>query len=299
MSRLQLSPLGRLLPPSWAERILNRRAGLDLLSLLADCFVSYGPDPAGLEPARARRTLFVVDRIICRYFRMTVIGGDNLPQGRALIVGCHSGGLPWDAACLVVAICRATGRFSRNAGDRILGRFAAVERFLATRGAVVIADPPRLEALLARDELVVLFPGGAKDMTRPIWERYVVKPHRGFAPGHGGYIRIALRTQSPIVPVAIVGAEETHVTLANLAPLARLLALPYLPVFLSPFPLPARIYIRFGAPIRLAAPADAATDQATVDRLNAEVRGSLQALIDDTRRRRRGIYCSSYDGATD
>jgi 1-acyl-sn-glycerol-3-phosphate acyltransferase len=295
MPHLRLSALGRLLPQAWAERALAWPRGLDLASLLADCFVSYAPDSAGFEPARTRRALFMVDRIVCRYFRMTVIGGDNLPRGRALIIGCHSGGLPWDAACLVVAIHRATGRFSRNAGDRIFARFAGVERFLAARGALV-GDPARLEALLAGDELVVLFPGGAKDMTRPIWERYRVKPHRGFAPGRGGYIRLALRTQSPIVPVAIVGAEETHVVLANLTPLARALALPYVPLFLSPVPLPARIYVRFGEPIRLAATADAADDQDAVDRLNAEVRQSLQALIDDTRRRRRGIYWSWFDG---
>jgi 1-acyl-sn-glycerol-3-phosphate acyltransferase len=288
-----------LLPQSWAETVLALPRGLDLASLLTDCFVSYAPDSAGFDPARARRALFMVDRTVCRYFRMTVIGGNNLPQdGRALIIGCHSGPLPWDAACLVVAVYRTTGRFSRNAGDRIFARFAGVERFLATRGALV-GDPARLEALLARDEMVVLFPGGAKDMTRPIWERYRVKPHRGFAPRRGGYIRLALRTQSPIVPVAIVGAEETHIMLANLAPLAHLLALPYAPVFLSPAPLPARIYVRFGEPIRLAAAADAADDQDTVDRLNTEVRQSLQTLIDDTRRRRRGIYWSSFDADSD
>jgi 1-acyl-sn-glycerol-3-phosphate acyltransferase len=298
MLRPRLSALGRALPRSWSEAILARPRGLDLPSLLADCFVSYTPDAAGFDPARARRALFMVDQLVCRYFRMTVIGGHNLPPGRALIIGCHSGGLPWDAACLVVAIQRATRRFSRNAGDRIFGRFAAVERFLGARGAV-IGDPSQLEALLAQDELVVLFPGGAKDMTRPIWERYRVKPHRGFAPGRGGYIRLALRTRSPIVPVAIVGAEETHLLLANLAPVARLLALPYVPLFLSPLPLPARIYVRFGAPIRLAATPEAAADQETVDRLNVEVRHGLQALIDDTRRRRRGIYWSSYDGEID
>jgi 1-acyl-sn-glycerol-3-phosphate acyltransferase len=296
MLRPHLSALAQALPASWGRAILERPRGLDLLSLLADLAVSYTPDPEGLDPVRARRSLYLVDQTVCRYFRMTTIGGNNLPRGRGLIVGCHAGGVPWDAACLVVAIYRATRRFSRNAGDRIFGRFAAVERYLAARGAIV-GDPQRLEAFLARDEMVVLFPGGAKDMTRPFWERYRVKPHRGFAPGRGGYVKLALRTQSPIIPVAIVGAEEIHILLANLAPLARLLGLPYAPLLLSPLPLPARIYIRFGEPIRLDAPREAAGHQPTVDRLNGEVRTTLQALIEDTRRRRRGIYCSGFDGA--
>jgi 1-acyl-sn-glycerol-3-phosphate acyltransferase len=289
----RLSALARALPASWGRAILARTRGLDLLSLLADCLVSYPADPEGLDPARAKRWLFMLDRTMCRYFRMTVIGAENLPPGRALVIGCHSGGLPWDAACLVVAIYRATGRLSRNAADRIFGRVGAVARFLAATGALV-GDFGRLEASLARGEMVVLFPGGAKDMTRPIWERYQVKPHRGFAPGRGGYVKLALRTRSPIVPVAIVGAEETHVVLADIAPLARLLGVPYFPVFLSPVPLPARIYVRFGEPIRLDAPPDAAADQPTVNHLNDALRGALQTLIDDTRRRRRGVYWSSF-----
>jgi hypothetical protein len=72
---------------------------------------------------------------------------------------------------------------------------------------------------------------------------------------------------------------------------------PYFPIVASIFPLPARVYVRFGEPIRLGAPPEAAGDQAVVDRLNARVRGALQALIDDTVRRRRGIYWSSFEPA--
>ena len=295
MSNPRLTSLGRTLPQSWQQALVARARGLDPLGLIADLFLSYPRDADGLDPVLARRSFYLVQETVCRYFRMQVIGAENIPPGRSMIIGCHSGVVAWDAACLVVALYRATGRFSRNAGDRFFGRFAAVERFLGARGAVV-GEASRLESFLRRDEMVVLFPGGAMDMTRPIWERYRVKPHRGFAPGRGGYVKIALRTQTPIVPVAIVGAEEIHLTLGNLAPLARILGLPFLCLVLSPFPLPSRIYIRFGEPLHLAAPPEAASDQETVDRLNEEVRAALQRLIDDTRAHRRGIYWSSYDG---
>jgi 1-acyl-sn-glycerol-3-phosphate acyltransferase len=288
--------LARALPPRWQKVLLARAQGLDAGALVADLLLTYPTDDRGFDPARTRRSFFLVERTICRYFRLQVLGAGRIPPGRALVIGCHSGVLPWDAACLVTALYRHTGRFPRAAGHALWGAFAPVARFLAARG-VVLGSAAELEALLRREELVVLFPGGAEDMRRPIWrERYLVKPHKGFARGRGGYVKMALRTRTPIVPVAIIGAEEVHGLLADVRPVARLLRFPYFPIVLSTLPLPARIYIRFGEPIRLEAPPAAAEDQAVVDRLNIRVRRTLQALIDDTVRHRRGIFWSSYEG---
>ena len=291
----RLSPLGRALPVVWQDALVAQARGLGPAALLADLILSYPPDPYGLDPARAKQSFFLVEQTIGRYFRLQVMGAERIPPGRALVIGRHSGVLPWDAACLVPAIYRHTGRFSRNAGDALWGRFAPVARYLAARG-VVLGPAAELEELLRQDEIVLLFHGGVADMQLPVWERYRVKPHKGFAPGRGGYIKIALRARSPIVPVAIVGAEEIHMLVANIQPLARLLGWPYFPVVVSVPPLPARIYIRFGEPLHLDAPPEAAEDQNLVHALNDRVRASLQALIDDTRRHRRGIYWSAYEG---
>jgi 1-acyl-sn-glycerol-3-phosphate acyltransferase len=286
--------LGRLLPAAWQEALRDVARGFSLPGLLADLLLTY-PSDGGFDPVTTKRWFWAVDQTICRYFRTTVLGAGHIPPGRALIIGCHSGVLPWDAATLVVAIRKHTGRFSRHIGDRLFAVAATIEQFLTTRG-VVIGTPQALERLLANDEIVVLFPGGARDMTRPIWERYAVRPHAGFAPGRGGYIKAALRTRTPIVPVAIIGAEETHLMLANVPALANRLGLPLFPIVASPLPLPARIYIRFGEPIALDASPVAADDQATVDCLNDGVRRTLQHLIDDTVAHRRGIYWSSWSG---
>ncbi|HLK10267.1 MAG TPA: lysophospholipid acyltransferase family protein [Candidatus Binatia bacterium] len=280
------SRLARLLPD-----VCRQALGL----LLAGANTGNASDEDDLDPVRTRRSFWLVEQTISRYFRLRVMGAEHIPPGRALVVGRHSGVLPWDAACLVPALHRHTGRFSRNAGDALWARWAPVARYLAARG-VVLGPAAEIEALLRRDELVLLFPGGAADMRLPVWERYRVKAHKGFAPGRGGYIKIALRTRSPVVPVAIVGAEEVHMLLADVWPLARLLGVPFFPIVASVLPLPARLYVRFGPPIRLDAPPEAAADQEVVDRLNGAVRAALQALIDDTRRRRRGVYWSSYDG---
>ena len=284
-----------MLPLTLQRAALAGARGLDPGALLADLFLSYPPDDFGLDPPVAKWSFFVVAQTVLRYFRTTVLDAENIPPGRSIVVSTHSGVLPWDATCLVVSIYRHTGRFSRNAGHELWGRVPLLARYLA-RGGVVLGPAPDLEELLRRGEIVVIFPGGTEDMRRRIWQRYQVKPNKGFAPGRGGYIKVALRTGSPIVPAAIVGAEEVHMLLAEIPPLARLVGLPYCPIVISPFPLPARIYVRFGEPIHLDAPPEAAEDQALVDRLNEEVRATLQDLLDDTRRRRRGIYCSTYDG---
>jgi 1-acyl-sn-glycerol-3-phosphate acyltransferase len=224
-----------------------------------------------------------------------VIGAEHLPRGRALIIGCHSGVVPYDAACTLVAIHDATGRFSRAIGDNLFGQIGFVQDFLQRQGAVV-GRPEVVERLLHAGQYVLVFPGGARDMERSyLTQRYRVLPHRGFASGRGGYIKLALRTRAPIVPLAVVGAEEAHVMLANVPVVARAVGVPFFPWLLFPLPLPVKIYVRFGAPIVLSGTAADANDQGKVDQLNKMVRRRVQQLIDDTVRRRRGVILSAYD----
>ncbi len=253
-------------------------------------------DADGFDPATAERWLGIVRATAWRYFRPQVIGAEHLPKGRALIIGCHSGVVPYDAACTLVAIHEATGRFSRAIGDNLFGRLAVVEDFLKQQGALV-GRPDVVEGVLRAGHYVLVFPGGARDMERPyLTQRYRVLPHRGFAPGNGGYIKIALRTRTPIVPLAVVGAEEAHVMLGNVPLVARVFGIPYFPLLLFPLPLPTKLYIRFGAPIILKGTPAEARDQRRVDELNVLLRRRVQGLIDDTVRHRRGVIFSEYVG---
>jgi 1-acyl-sn-glycerol-3-phosphate acyltransferase len=295
----QLKRWGRALPVAWQKAILRRARGLDLPAIVADLFLDYPPGDRGFDPVRTKWNFFWIEQIAGRYFRTTTIGAENIPDGRALIVGCHGGVMPWDAILLMPEIYRLTLRFSWYAGHEFWGRYAPLRNGLVPTG-LVLGGLPEFEELLRRGELCTIFPDGGQGMRRSYFrksERYRVKPDKGFAPARGGYIKLALRTRSPIVPVAIVGVEEIHYCLANLPRLARRLGVPVFPLIASVFPLPARVYIRFGEAIRFPAPPEAADDQAVVDRLNEQVRGALQALIDDTLRRRKGVYWSSYDAS--
>jgi 1-acyl-sn-glycerol-3-phosphate acyltransferase len=292
----RLNRWGRALPVAWQKAALRRARGLDVPALLADLFLDY-PDVRGLDPIMAKRLFFLVEQLAGRYFRVTTMGAENIPPGRVVIVACHSGVVPWDAILLVSEIYRLTGRFSWNAGHDIWGQNAWLRDMLARTGMVLGRRPP-FEALLERDEIVTIFADGGQGNRRAYYlesDRYTVKPVKGFAPGCGGYVKLAIRTGSPIVPVAIAGTEEIHYCLGDVPQLAEYLHVPFAPLIASPLPLPARVYVRFGAPIRLDLPRAAADDQVLVDRANEHVRVAFQQLLDDTLAHRRGIYWSSYD----
>jgi 1-acyl-sn-glycerol-3-phosphate acyltransferase len=295
----RLNRLGRALPLAWQQAIVRRSRGLDLGAIASDLFIDYPPDDRGFDPVSTKRWFYMIERLAGRYFRATTIGAENIPAGRVVIVTTHSGVVPWDAMLLVAEIYRLTGRFSWNAGHELWGRSASLKGLLVPTG-MVLGGRAEFEELLRRDEICTIFADGGQGNRRAYYlerDRYKVKPQKGFAPGCGGYIKVALRTRSPVVPVAIVGAEEVHYCVGDIPQLAEYLGVPFFPLVASPFPLPARIYIRFGEPIRLGALPEAADEQAVVDRLNEQVRSALQTLTDDTLRRRKGIYWSSYDAS--
>ena len=99
-----LNRLGRMLPATWQDAICRRARGLDLPALLADLFLAYPTDPAGLDPVTTKRLFFLVEELAGRYFRVTTMGAEHLPAGRAVVVACHSGVVPWDAPLLVPEI---------------------------------------------------------------------------------------------------------------------------------------------------------------------------------------------------
>jgi 1-acyl-sn-glycerol-3-phosphate acyltransferase len=158
-----------------------------------------------------------------------------------------------------------------------------VGSFMNRMGAVR-ACQENAERLLARDKLVAVFPEGVKGMSKLYRDRYRLQRF-----GRGGFVRLCLRTQTPIVPCAIIGAEETNPILFRFEKLAKSFGLPYLPVtptfpLLGPaglLPAPTKWTIRFGEPIDLSAHApSAADDQVLVGELAERVRTTIQDMLD-------------------
>ncbi len=152
-----------------------------------------------------------------------------------------------------------------------------------SRAGVVVGDPINCKNLLEHDNAILVFPEGARGSGKPWARRYRLE-----AFGRG-FMRLALQTGTPIVPVSVVGAEESIPSITGLPKLARRLGVPYLPVspflpLLGPlayFPLPTRFYVDFGAPLRFTGPYDDEDEaiQEKVDVVQATVQGMIDARL--------------------
>jgi 1-acyl-sn-glycerol-3-phosphate acyltransferase len=153
---------------------------------------------------------------------------------------------------------------------------------LARKNGATVACAPDVERLLSGGELVGVFPEGFKGVGKRYADRYKLQRF-----GRGGFVSAALRTGQPIVPVAIVGAEEIYPMLADIQPLARLLGLPYFPVtptfpWLGPLglvPLPSKWLIEFCPPIPTADLVDQADDPMVIFNLADQVRETIQQTL--------------------
>jgi 1-acyl-sn-glycerol-3-phosphate acyltransferase len=220
-----------------------------------------------------------------RWFRVQTLGLARVPgSGPAIIVANHSGTVALDSVILQYAVAaeHPQQRIVRNVGADLVYRLPFMGPLARKSGAVVAHDDDALE-LLKRGELVGVFPEGYKGVGKGWRQRYRLQRF-----GRGGYIQLALRARVPIVPVAIVGAEEAYPMIANIKPLAKLLGLPYFPVtptwpLLGPLgliPLPSKWIIEFGEPIAMDDHADDAADDAMlVFDLSDDIRDRIQQML--------------------
>ncbi|HEY7513386.1 MAG TPA: lysophospholipid acyltransferase family protein, partial [Vicinamibacteria bacterium] len=161
------------------------------------------------------------------WWRVEATGLEHVPgEGAGLIVGNHSGVLPWDGLMVNVAV-RHEHPARRECRMLALDMFALLPVLapLLARTGSVRANPENAERLLRKGDIVGVFPEGVKGVGKPFRDRYKLARF-----GRGGFIRLALRTGAPLVPCAIVGAEEVHPMLARMDFVGRPFGLPYLPI---------------------------------------------------------------------
>jgi len=253
-------------------------------------------DDFGLDPAYEERIRPVSEFLLRRYFRTKIDGIRNVPaSGRCLLVSNHSGTLPLDGLMLRTALRleHPSGRELRWLAEDFLFYLPFAGVFMNRVGAVR-ACQENAERLLEKELLVAAFPEGVQGIKKLYRDRYRLQRF-----GRGGYIRLALRMQAPLVPCAIVGAEETNPLLYRIEYLAGLLGLPYIPVtptfpLLGPLgllPAPSRWRIRFGEPVSLEGHGpEAADDHVLVGRLSERVRTTIQAMLETGVRERRSVW---------
>jgi 1-acyl-sn-glycerol-3-phosphate acyltransferase len=279
---------GALLPLSVRELETELR---DRLKKVPTRLNDFGYDPYGMHPATVRRQMILPVLLYRYWFRVETAGIEQVPPGRALLIANHAGQLPFDGAMLGVAMLMEAEppRIVRAMGEYWIPRLPWVS-VAAVRSGAMVGTPDNCRAMLEADECVAAFPEGVRGMNQTFDQRYKLQRFGS------GFMRLALETETPIVPVAIVGSEEQQPGLANLEGLARLLGMPAFPItptfpWLGPLgllPLPVHYHILFGEPMRFRG---SAMDEDNAIEANVEeVRDAIAVLLARGRRRRRGVF---------
>lgn len=254
-------------------------------------------DEFGFDPKYEARYRVLFDFLYKHYFRIDVQGIEHIPaEGRCLLVSNHSGGpIPYDGLMLRTAVRHehAEHRELRWLAEDFVYYLPFAGTIMNRLGAVR-ACQENAERLLSGGRLVAVFPEGVKGIGKLYKDRYRLQRF-----GRGGFIRLCLRTQTPLVPCAIIGAEETNPLLYRFEHATRALGIPYLPVTptfpaLGPLglvPAPTKWKMRFAEPVRFDAYGpESADDEVLVRRLAERVRATIQGLLDETLATRTSIW---------
>jgi 1-acyl-sn-glycerol-3-phosphate acyltransferase len=251
----------------------------------------FGYDPWGLHPDTVRRSALPALVLYKYYFRVETHGIEGLPPGRVLLIANHAGQLPFDAAMISMAMLLEAEppRIVRGMAEYWLSRLPWMS-VLAARGGGVSGTPETCAEMLEAEEGVLVFPEGVRGINKPYSERYQLQRF-GL-----GFMRLALETQTPVVPVAVVGSEEQQPGLANWKALGRLLGMPSFPVtptfpWLGPLgllPLPVRYHLYFGEPMHFeGAPSE---EDSVVEEKVEQVKEAIADLLERGRRERKGVF---------
>jgi 1-acyl-sn-glycerol-3-phosphate acyltransferase len=257
----------------------------------------YRVDDFGFDADLTDNVLLNLLRPLYRHwFRVQVRGTENLPDtGGALLVANHGGAVALDSLMTQVAIHdeHPAHRHLRPLGADLVFSTPVIGE-LARKGGSTLANTGDAERLLSAGELVGVWPEGFKGIGKPFSERYKLQRF-----GRGGFVSAALRTRTPIIPCAIVGAEETYPIIGDMPALARAFGLPFAPItptwpLLGPLglvPLPSKWLIEFGTPIATddVAPG-AADDPMVVFDLTDQVRQTIQQTLYSLLVQRRSVF---------
>lgn len=235
----------------------------------------------------------IAEWLFTDYWRVQTLGAKNIPlKGRTLIVANHSGTLPFDGAMLHLAVRRnhSKKRFVRFLVDDFVYRVDLMGEVMQRLGGVR-ASPDNAKQLLKREELIAVFPEGVRGLGKLYGESYQLARF-----GRGGFVRVAAETETPIIPCAIVGAEEIYPILWKSEELAAALQVPYLPVtptfpLLGPLgliPLPSQWVIAFGPAIHV--PKSVAKNPQKIDAWSHTIRDIIQEMLLEMLKLRRSVW---------
>lgn len=210
-------------------------------------FNAYGVDRYGVSKEHLSLAFTALSLLSRRYFRAEVYGARHVPaRGRAMLVGNHSGGVALDAMMVVTSMFldMEPPRLAQGMAEKFINRLPFLSTW-ANRIGQFTGLPEHAATLLEDERLLLVFPEGARGTAK-------LYPARNSLVGFGtGFMRLAMKTKTPIIPLGFVGGGEAIPTVVNAYELGKLLGVPYVPItpYLLPIPLPVRVAIHYGEPM--------------------------------------------------
>jgi 1-acyl-sn-glycerol-3-phosphate acyltransferase len=257
------------------------RARVDRLELP---FNAWGVDPYGVSKSHLAVGFTALSFLYKTYFRVKTFGVSHIPaRGRAMLVGNHSGGVAIDGA-MVIASCffeRDPPRLVQSMADKFINTLP-IASLWSNRTGQFTGLPEHAERLLEDERLLLVFPEGARGTAKLFSERYSLVDFGT------GFLRLALKTRTPIVPFAFLGGGSAVPTIANAYGLGKWVGVPYVPVtpYLLPIPLPTQLEVHYGAPLHFEG--DGTEDDSVSARHVQRVKDEIARLMEEGRQARKG-----------
>lgn len=254
------------------------------LDRLAIPFNDYGVDPYGISKQYLGPSLTALKFFFKHYFSVESHGIDNVPrQGRVMLIGNHSGGVAIDGAMVYASqfFEMEPPRLAQAMAEKFLNKIPFASQ-ITNRCGHLTGLPEHAERLLAEERMLMVFPEGARGTAKLYKERYSLV-HFGT-----GFMRLAMKMKTPIVPFAFLGGGEAVPTISNAVSIGKLLGVPYIPItpWLVALPIPAKLEIYYSAPMFFEG---TGTEEDEVVNAQVEkVKERIAHLIDVGRRRRKG-----------
>jgi 1-acyl-sn-glycerol-3-phosphate acyltransferase len=240
-------------------------------------FNQFGVDPYGIGRDDVGRFMSVLRLFYRHYFRTGVSGIERVPaRGRAMLVGNHSGGVALDAAMTMASVFFEMNppRLAHAMAEKFLNRVPFFSRY-SNRLGHFTGLPEHAVRLLEDERLLLVFPEGARGTAKLYPERHSLVQFGT------GFMRLAMKTKTPIVPFAFIGGGEAIPTFMNAYTLGKLFGAPYVPVtpYLLAVPLPVRLDIYYAEPMTFEGTGN--EDDEAIGEHVEKVKSTIGRLIDE------------------
>jgi len=236
------------------------------------------------------------DPVYSKWFRAEWEGLEHIPKtGGALLVANHAGAIPSDAPVIMHGIEKELDRPVYGLAEYLFRAIPVIGTLWSRTGGVPAHPDNAYRLLHDEQQLALVFPEGSKGPGKTVNERYQLRRF-----GRGGFVEIAMRAGVPVIPIAVVGAEESMPIVWKSPRLAKLTGVPYVPLTLNNFvfgPLgylayfPAKFKLRVLPPVTFDVPED--QERYSKSRVTEEadqIRRQIQDALYDMLRHRRSVW---------